>query len=281
MGGPVYNCVWLVCGTLYPAYSSFKAVKAKNAKLYVRWMMYWIVYAVYAAIESILDPFLNFWLPLYAEAKIIFLLYLVSSSTRGSSVIYKSWLHPLLSRNETEIDVAIEKFKIKSFQTVKNWMKLGFQKVGGFVTKTALSSGGGLVQQLQRSYSMIDLSNMNDFCDSETSTDQSEKETKDNYQEQSTRLRHYKSEESLSHLGISRSSLRSWKSPEMFTSNTSISSGYSTDSLLPTFEEQDTGFDETSASHYEAIQLRAKDIMRREAQLDEILLAKQRKRRFR
>ena len=96
-------------------------------------------------------------LPFYAEAKIIFLLYLVSSSTRGSSVIYKSWIHPVLSSNEAEIDIALEKLKLRSFQTAKSWIKTGIHKVGGFVTNTALSSGGGLVQQLQRSYSMVDL----------------------------------------------------------------------------------------------------------------------------
>ena len=67
-------------------------------------------------------------LPFYAEAKIIFLLYLVSSSTRGSSVIYKGWIHPVLSSNEAEIDVAIEKLKLRSFQTAKTWIKTGIQK---------------------------------------------------------------------------------------------------------------------------------------------------------
>ena len=96
MTGPVYYSIWLFCGTLYPAYESFKAVKSKNAKNYVsrynvlplvdtylqstidsilpvdkvsdnvyyiqvRWMMYWIVYAIFAAVESILDPLLYFW----------------------------------------------------------------------------------------------------------------------------------------------------------------------------------------------------------------------------
>ena len=35
MTGPVYYSIWLFCGTLYPAYESFKAVKTKNAKNYV------------------------------------------------------------------------------------------------------------------------------------------------------------------------------------------------------------------------------------------------------
>ena len=135
-------------------------------------MMYWIVYALFVASESLLNPILNFWLPFYAEAKVIFLLYLVSSSTRGSSVIYKGWIHPVLCSNEAEIDVAIEKFKLKSFQTAKAWIKTGIQKVGGFVTNTALNSGGGLVQQLQRSYSMVDLTDMETFIEKEKSVPQ-------------------------------------------------------------------------------------------------------------
>ena len=37
MTGPVYYLVWLLAATLYPAYQSYKAVKARNARLYVRW----------------------------------------------------------------------------------------------------------------------------------------------------------------------------------------------------------------------------------------------------
>ena len=96
-------------------------------------------------------------MPFYAEAKVLFLLYLISSSTRGSTVIYRGWIHPALSSNEAEIDVAIEKVKLKSFQTAKGWIKTGIQRVGGFVTNQALNRGGGLVQQMQRSYSMVDL----------------------------------------------------------------------------------------------------------------------------
>ena len=29
--------------------------------LQVRWMMYWIVYAIFGALESIVDPIMNFW----------------------------------------------------------------------------------------------------------------------------------------------------------------------------------------------------------------------------
>jgi len=257
MTGPVYNLVWLVFGTLYPAYNSFKAVKSKNAKNYVRWMMYWIVYALFVASESLLDPLLNFWLPFYGEAK--------------------GWIHPVLSSNEAEIDIAIEKLKLKSFQTAKSWIKTGMQKVGGFVTNTALKSGGGLVQQLQRSYSMVDLTDMGNILAEEMSVAQEKTEIDEKTRHINSRMKHYKSEECL-HIPT-HSSIGRLRSRDMMLSNTSISSGYSTDSLLPTFEDQDEKIDETKFCHYEAIQMRAEEIMRREAQLDQMMMTRQRTKR--
>jgi len=267
--GPVYYIVWLLCGTVYPAYSSFKAVKSKNAKHYVRWMMYWVVYAVFAAIESIIDPFIHFWLPFYAEAKIIFLLYLVSSSTRGSSVIYKSWIHPVLSSNEAEIDIALEKLKLRSFQTAKSWIKTVMQKVGGFVTNTALSSGGGLVQQLQRSYSMVDLTDMGNILAEEMSVAQEKTEIDEKTRHITSRMKHYKSEECLHN--PTHSSIGRLRSPDMMLSNTSISSGYSTDSLLPTFEDQDEKMYEPAYRNCNAIQSRAEENLMWEEKLEEMM----------
>ena len=69
-------------------------------------------------------------MPFYSEAKILFLLYLVSSSTRGSTTIYRAWVHPTLSENEAEIDIAINKFKSKTVQTIKQWVTTGLQRLG-------------------------------------------------------------------------------------------------------------------------------------------------------
>lgn len=240
-------------------------------------MMYWIVYAVFVASESLLDPFLLFWFPFYCECKTIFLLYLVSSSTRGSSVIYRSWVHPALSCNEVEIDLAIEKVKVKSLQLCKAWVRAGVTRVGGFVTKTALNRGGGLVTQLQRSFSMVDLANMDhilsdEVTDTEDKTDKREKEPHLN-----SRLKHYRSEECLHN--PSYSSLRRWRPSDMMLSNNSISSGYSTDSLLPTFEDQEEKFDRTQFSRYEAIQMRAEEIMNQERQVEQMMMTRQRTKR--
>lgn len=89
----------LIFGTLYPAYSSYKAVKTKNVKEYVKWMMYWIVFAFFTTAETLTDIILS-WFPFYFELKIAFVIWLLSPYTKGSSVLYRKFVHPTLSNKE-------------------------------------------------------------------------------------------------------------------------------------------------------------------------------------
>jgi receptor expression-enhancing protein 1/2/3/4 len=111
----VYASVKLVCGTLYPAFRSFKAVKTKNVKEYFQWMIYWIVFALVTVTEEVADLFLNFWFPLYYELKILFLVWLLSPSTRGATFLYRQVIHPTLSNREEDIDDFVEKCKAESY----------------------------------------------------------------------------------------------------------------------------------------------------------------------
>jgi len=95
--------VILVFGTLYPAYASYKAVKSKNVKEYVKWMMYWIVFALFTCGETFADLFVS-WIPFYYEIKIIFVLWLLSPATKGSSILYRRFVHPHFAKREQEID---------------------------------------------------------------------------------------------------------------------------------------------------------------------------------
>jgi hypothetical protein len=54
-------------------------------------LTYWIVFATFSVIEVFADVIL-YWLPFYYTAKIVFLLWLMHSSTRGAEVIYRSFL---------------------------------------------------------------------------------------------------------------------------------------------------------------------------------------------
>lgn len=62
-------------------------------------MMYWIVYAFFTCIETFTDIFLS-WFPFYYEVKVIIVLWLLSPATKGSSTLYRKFVHPMLTRRE-------------------------------------------------------------------------------------------------------------------------------------------------------------------------------------
>ena len=130
MGNILYSPVKLSVGTLYPAYCSFKAVKTKNIKVqlgfsyqmkriyskeYVYWMTYWIVFSLITMCEEVTDLVFSPWFPFYYELKMLFLLWLVSPSTRGSVIIYTKIVHPLLVSKEEMIDRMMDSFKEQSY----------------------------------------------------------------------------------------------------------------------------------------------------------------------
>lgn len=153
----ISRLVIIVFGTLYPAYSSFKAVKTKNVKEYVKWMMYWIVFALFTTAETFADILLAFWCPFYYEMKIILVIWLLSPTTQGSSILYRRFVHPQLIKREREIDEYIARTTEQGYSTVLQLGRGGFNFASQFLMQTALRGGGTLVDQLRRSYSLSDL----------------------------------------------------------------------------------------------------------------------------
>jgi len=115
----VSRVISLGLGTLYPAYRSYKAVRTKNVKEYVKWMMYWVVFALFTTAETFTDVFLAFWFPFYFEIKIVMLVWLLSPTTNGSSILYRKFVHPYLMKKEDKIDRIIEEAQQQSYNTVK------------------------------------------------------------------------------------------------------------------------------------------------------------------
>ncbi|XP_073955003.1 uncharacterized protein isoform X1 [Choristoneura fumiferana] len=152
----IYPFCRLVFGTLYPAYASYKAVRTKNLKEYVKWMMYWIVFALFTCTETFTDVFLS-WFPFYYEVKIVLVLWLLSPATKGSSILYRKFVHPALCRREQEIDEYIAKAKDQGYHTVLNLGTKGVNYATTVIMQTAIKGGGGLVQQIRKSYSLSDL----------------------------------------------------------------------------------------------------------------------------
>ncbi|XP_030641889.1 receptor expression-enhancing protein 3a isoform X2 [Chanos chanos] len=152
----ISRAVVLVFGTLYPAYYSYKAVRTKNVKEYVRWMMYWIVFALYTVVETITDLSLS-WFPLYYELKVAFVIWLLSPYTRGASLIYRKFLHPLLASREREIDDYIVQAKERSYETMVNFGRQGLS-IAATAAVSAAVKGQGAISERLRSFSMHDLS---------------------------------------------------------------------------------------------------------------------------
>uniref|UniRef100_A0A8C6ZNG4 Receptor expression-enhancing protein n=1 Tax=Nothoprocta perdicaria TaxID=30464 RepID=A0A8C6ZNG4_NOTPE len=145
----------LVFGTLYPAYASYKAVKTKNIREYVRWMMYWIVFAIFMATETFTDIFIS-WFPFYYEIKMAFVIWLLSPYTRGASLLYRKVVHPTLSRKEQEIDTYLVQARERSYETMVRFGKKGLNIAATAAVQAAAKSQGALAGRL-RSFSMQDL----------------------------------------------------------------------------------------------------------------------------
>ena len=120
-------------------------------------------------------------------------------------------------------------------QELHHWQSVFI--LGGFVTQTAINGGGGLVQSFQKSYSMLDLSEVNTrqrrmFSDEGVILEDEEYSS-------GPLLKSYKSEEYLHHPSVNPNyaSLRKLRSPDFIKSSESLSSGYSTDSFHPSTHE--------------------------------------------
>ena len=134
----ISRVISLGLGTLYPAYASYKAVRTKNVKEYVKWMMYWIVFALFTSVETFSDFLFSFWFPFYYEIKIIFLIWLLSPATKGSSLLYRKFVHPQLLRREQKIDEMIVAAQTRSYDTAMQLGNRGVRYVTGLIMDQAV-----------------------------------------------------------------------------------------------------------------------------------------------
>ncbi|NXW91660.1 REEP4 protein, partial [Alopecoenas beccarii] len=126
----------------------------------VRWMMYWIVFALFSAAETFTDLLIS-WFPFYYEMKMAFVIWLLSPYTRGSSLIYRKFVHPTLSRKEKEIDTCIVQARERSYEMMVRFGKRGLNLAATAAVQAATKSQGALAGQL-RSFSMQDLRSIPD-----------------------------------------------------------------------------------------------------------------------
>ncbi|XP_036607758.1 receptor expression-enhancing protein 1 isoform X2 [Trichosurus vulpecula] len=168
----ISRLVVLLFGTLYPAYYSYKAVKSKDIKEYVKWMMYWIIFALFTTAETFTDIFLC-WFPFYYELKIAFVAWLLSPYTKGSSLLYRKFVHPTLSSKEKDIDDCLVQAKDRSYDALVHFGKRGLNVAATAAVMAASKvarlfdfvsyldpregQGQGALSERLRSFSMQDL----------------------------------------------------------------------------------------------------------------------------
>ncbi|XP_071871586.1 uncharacterized protein isoform X4 [Bombus fervidus] len=120
-------------------------------------MMYWIVFALFTCAETFTDVFFSFWFPFYYEIKTILVIWLLSPATKGSSILYRRFVHPALIRREAEIDDALARATEQGYSAVLHLGSKGVNYATTVLMQTAIKGGGGLVQHLKKSYSLSDL----------------------------------------------------------------------------------------------------------------------------
>jgi hypothetical protein len=115
-------------------------------------MMYWIVFALFTTLETFLDVFVS-WFPFYYEIKIIFILWVLSPATRGSSILYKKVVHPMLVAREKEIDEMIEKTKVQGYSTFLQLFTQAFNYASTLFVNSAMRGQSLLGAQIAGSIS--------------------------------------------------------------------------------------------------------------------------------
>ncbi|XP_038963738.1 receptor expression-enhancing protein 1 isoform X4 [Rattus norvegicus] len=135
-------------------------------------MMYWIIFALFTTAETFTDIFLC-WFPFYYELKIAFVAWLLSPYTKGSSLLYRKFVHPTLSSKEKEIDDCLVQAKDRSYDALVHFGKRGLNvaataavmaaskvaRIFHFVSSLDLreGQGQGALSERLRSFSMQDL----------------------------------------------------------------------------------------------------------------------------
>ncbi|ROJ19167.1 Receptor expression-enhancing protein 2 [Anabarilius grahami] len=94
-------------------------------------------------------------LPFYYELKIAFVVWLLSPYTKGSSVLYRKFVHPTLSSKEKDIDEYLCQAKDKSYDTLVHFGRKGLNVAA---TAAVMAATKGVLSERLRSFSMQDLS---------------------------------------------------------------------------------------------------------------------------
>ncbi|CAG8503682.1 17010_t:CDS:2 [Dentiscutata erythropus] len=126
----MYRIVISVAGHLYPAYASFKAIKANDTKSIMSWLIYWIVMALFSVGEGTADNFIFWHVPFLLRNKND-IRAMVDPSANTTTRIYDSYVVPIFTRHEKDIDkvlgMAQEQATNRGAELTKQGLELSIQ----------------------------------------------------------------------------------------------------------------------------------------------------------
>ncbi|XP_072981710.1 putative HVA22-like protein g [Typha angustifolia] len=122
----------LLFGYTIPAFECFKLMEQQPSDVgQLRfWCQYWTIVAMVTVFEKFADVLIS-WLPMYGEAKLAFFVYLWYPKTRGSDLVYETFLKPFVMQYEPDIEQRLRDLRAKSGQLllfyIKNFTDKGTQ----------------------------------------------------------------------------------------------------------------------------------------------------------
>ncbi|EME27149.1 HVA22 family protein [Galdieria sulphuraria] len=125
MGNTISKLGCNVFGYFYPIYCTLTALKNNEDEKTKEWARNWLVLSCFFLSERLVEPLLQV-LPLYAEVKLVLILWLTIPQFRGAEIVYKEYLLPFFSMHENSLDRLVSDIRI------------GFIKVIHFTTSQVL-----------------------------------------------------------------------------------------------------------------------------------------------
>jgi len=148
----VSRVICILVGHVYPLYRTFKAcnvpdgatsIDGKKLVALRRVLAFWAVHGSFTFAEYFVD-WLVWWLPLYYEAKILFLLWLVHGHFEGAVWIFDNLIVEALNQHQGDIDASLERSK--------DAMKRGSGKVMSYLFENGASLAA---EAIRKSQSMV------------------------------------------------------------------------------------------------------------------------------
>ncbi|GIL87428.1 hypothetical protein Vretimale_1664 [Volvox reticuliferus] len=140
VSAPICKVLMAVLGCAIPAYMTHKAVSSGNSQQLRHWCVYWLLMGFFLCIEWVADLTI-FWLPLYYEAKLVFVVALWHPRTQAAITLYDNYMSPLLRQHEATIDRLQAETRARIADTVTGMANMA----NGYIQNNA----GGIMHTLR------------------------------------------------------------------------------------------------------------------------------------